>query len=477
MSAHPSDTGAPLQDQEESVSITRVPDTIVIPVQQPERPKPTPLPKLQLFIVFYIQLAEPIASTVIYPFVNQLVRATGVTGGDQRKTGYFAGLIESAFYATEAICVLQWGRASDRLGRKPILLGGLLGMTLSMLGFGLSRKFWSVVLARCAEGALCGNIGVCKGMIAEITDASNMAEAFAYLPMVWAAGATLGPLIGGVLAQPAEHWPKTVGKSLPSQSNRPGFKRALMLPTEDIEKDVATDTANIGQTAAPTTTPDELQESSLRTLRSLLHRRIVTAIICYAFLAFIDQCMVVLQPLMYSSSISLGGLGFSSFAIGLIMGVWGVFNGLFSIFAFPRVLRIFGARRLYMISFAGYLVCLAAFPILGVLARKSGRVDGKVWAVLIIQLVAYMLAYMSYGCIFILVNEGAPRAALGALNGLAQTVASLMRAVAPSTASSLFSASLERTIISGDLVYIVLLVITILGVGASTYIPKPTNSS
>jgi MFS family permease len=83
---------------------------------------------------------------------------------------------ESAFYATEAVCVLQWGRASDRIGRKPVLLGGLLGMTLSMVGFGLSRQFWSVVLARCAEGALCGNIGVIKGMIAELTDASNMAQ-------------------------------------------------------------------------------------------------------------------------------------------------------------------------------------------------------------------------------------------------------------------------------------------------------------
>ena len=56
----------------------------------------TPLPKLQLFILLYLQLAEPIASSVVYPFVNQLVRETGVTGGDDRKTGYFAGLIVSA---------------------------------------------------------------------------------------------------------------------------------------------------------------------------------------------------------------------------------------------------------------------------------------------------------------------------------------------------------------------------------------------
>ncbi|KAJ3003951.1 hypothetical protein NUW54_g5042 [Trametes sanguinea] len=55
--------------------------------------KETPLPKLQLFILLYLQLAEPITSTVIYPFVNQLVRETGITHGDERKTGYFAGLI------------------------------------------------------------------------------------------------------------------------------------------------------------------------------------------------------------------------------------------------------------------------------------------------------------------------------------------------------------------------------------------------
>jgi hypothetical protein len=56
----------------------------------------TPLPKLQLFILFYVQLIEPMASTVIYPFVNQLVRATGITDGDEKRTGYFAGEHEIA---------------------------------------------------------------------------------------------------------------------------------------------------------------------------------------------------------------------------------------------------------------------------------------------------------------------------------------------------------------------------------------------
>lgn len=57
----------------------------------------TPLPKVQLFVLFLIQFAEPITATVIYPFVNQFVRDTGIIGGDERKTGYYAGIIASQF--------------------------------------------------------------------------------------------------------------------------------------------------------------------------------------------------------------------------------------------------------------------------------------------------------------------------------------------------------------------------------------------
>ena len=53
----------------------------------------TPLPWVQLSIVYLIQVAEPVTAAVIYPFINQLVLDTGITGGDERKMGYFAGII------------------------------------------------------------------------------------------------------------------------------------------------------------------------------------------------------------------------------------------------------------------------------------------------------------------------------------------------------------------------------------------------
>jgi hypothetical protein len=229
------------------------------------------------------------------------------------------------------------------------------------------------------------------------------------------------------------------------------------------------------------------------TLRSLLVRPVLLTIVNYAFLAFIDQCFVVLQPLMYSSSISVGGLGFSSFTIGMILGIWGVISGIISIFAFPKVLRRFGIRRLYMAAFASYLVCLTGFPIMSIFVKRSGSVDAKVWIILVLQLVFYILACMGYGkcylfyrlawkiskmtgCIFLYINDGAPRSALGALNGLAQTTASTMRAFAPSTASSLFAVSLERDVVGGNMVYMVLCAITIAGVCASYQLPPRLRS-
>ena len=50
------------------------------------------------------------------------------------------------YFVAEAVTVLQWGRLSDKVGRKPVLLCGLLGTIVSGILFGLSRSFWALAL-------------------------------------------------------------------------------------------------------------------------------------------------------------------------------------------------------------------------------------------------------------------------------------------------------------------------------------------
>ena len=94
----------------------------------------------------------------------QFVRNVGITHGDESRVGYYVGLMvrssvnldtvrashdvfqQSIFFATEALTVLHWSRLSDVVGRKPIILSGLLGLSLSMYSFGLSTTYWGAVL-------------------------------------------------------------------------------------------------------------------------------------------------------------------------------------------------------------------------------------------------------------------------------------------------------------------------------------------
>ena len=67
---------------------------------------------------------------------------------------------ESVFFIAEAMTVVFWGMASDRFGRRPILILGPLGLSIVMLGFGISTQFWSLVMFRCFQGVFNGNIGL-----------------------------------------------------------------------------------------------------------------------------------------------------------------------------------------------------------------------------------------------------------------------------------------------------------------------------
>ncbi|OJA19926.1 hypothetical protein AZE42_03758 [Rhizopogon vesiculosus] len=123
----------------------------------------TPLPWRQFSIILSLQVLEPMTSQVISPFAPQLIRDIGVTNGEEARVGFYVGLLvcnattclinsnalsnqQSLFFATEAFTTFHWSRLSDLVGRRPILLIGLSGISISMYSFGLSRTFWSVIL-------------------------------------------------------------------------------------------------------------------------------------------------------------------------------------------------------------------------------------------------------------------------------------------------------------------------------------------
>lgn len=113
-----------------------------------------------------MRVAEPVALTSIFPYAYKLVLHFQI--GDSSNASFYAGLLISAFSLAECLSGMLWGALSDRLGRKPILLSGCLGTTLSLLLIGFSSNFWMALAARAIGGLLNGNIGIIQTVVAEL---------------------------------------------------------------------------------------------------------------------------------------------------------------------------------------------------------------------------------------------------------------------------------------------------------------------
>ena len=101
------------------------------------------------------RICEPIAFMSIFPYIYYMILSFGITS-DDRQIAIYAGMVTSAFAFAEFSTGVIWGRLSDRLGRKPVLLTGLAGTLLSMLVFGFARNLPVALLGRALGGLLNG---------------------------------------------------------------------------------------------------------------------------------------------------------------------------------------------------------------------------------------------------------------------------------------------------------------------------------
>lgn len=437
----------------------------------PQKKQKTPLPKLQISILVLVQLAEPIASMSVYPYINQLIRELDVTGGNDAVVGYYAGIIESLFFVTQALTVLMWSRLSDRIGRKPVLMIGLFGLGLSMLCFGLSTSFWTLVISRCICGMLNGNSGVMKSMMGELTDSTNMAQGFALIPITWCFGGFFGFVMGGTLARPQDRWPNifpghfwakypyflpcAIAASVVFMSFMFVFLLEETLATKR-KRSIPSNTT--GDQLLDEYRSDESPSENMVAvpLRSLLIRSIIIPVVNQAFLAFLDISIFALMPLFYSTPNYLGGLGFPPQTIGLWMALFGIIDGLFQALFFAKVVDWLGPKRTFYIGISCFIPIMTMFPVMSWLVFSRG-VDYMVTIVLLCQLVIIVMWDMSLASIFMFITASAPtKNVLGAVNGMGQMTASIAHAVGPMFTSSIFAFSKDHNILGGNAVFAIL---------------------
>jgi len=101
---------------------------------------------------------------------------------------------------TQLVTAPLWGRLSDRVGRRPVLLVSLAASALAYLWLGAATALWMLFAARAFAGACAGNIAAAQAYIADVTQPEERARGMGLIGAAFGLGFMLGPALGGLLA-------------------------------------------------------------------------------------------------------------------------------------------------------------------------------------------------------------------------------------------------------------------------------------
>jgi DHA1 family tetracycline resistance protein-like MFS transporter len=149
-----------------------------------------------IFLTIFIDL---LGFGLVLPFLAKEARGTFGVGE------FVATLLGSTYSLMQFLFVPFWGRLSDRVGRRPVLLWSIAGTSLAMAGLGgglaWGRSIFWLFAARVFGGIATANLGTASAYIADITKPEDRAKGMGLIGVAFGLGFILGPGIGGALAK------------------------------------------------------------------------------------------------------------------------------------------------------------------------------------------------------------------------------------------------------------------------------------
>ncbi|KAK3383672.1 major facilitator superfamily domain-containing protein [Lasiosphaeria ovina] len=461
-----------------------------------ERKNGPKLPKQQLAILAVARFAEPLALTSVFPYLPEMIKSFGV---DKNEVARWAGFTGSVFSLSQSFTAVLWGRASDKFGRKPIILTGLLSTMFCFLLWGMSTSLPMALTARAIMGGGNGNVGIIRTMVAELVPQKELQPvAFSLMPLTWSIGSVFGPIFGGFFARPVDQYPSLFGNSvffkkypfalpnfvacgfffisfmtgllflketLESKRDKPDWglqlgeklasklrrrpsprrRKTRRLSYVDDEASAPLLAARTARIAADAKQPSMAEVFTDQTIINL---------VSYTFLTLhsvtYDQVLPVFLnyprqipdetnthlPFKFS-----GGFGIGSDRIGSLYTLYGFCCGVVQFLLFPFLCRRYGAVVCYRAS-------AMVFPIIYILTPYTALVQddtARYVCLITLMLVKGFVVIIGFPCTTImLTNSASSLRILGTLNGFATTFAAVGRAIGPAIAGAIFTRGVDR---------------------------------
>ena len=147
------------------------------------------MPLLVLFVTAFVDM---IGLTMVIPLLP--FYATDFGAG-----ATMVGVLISAFSIAQLIVAPTWGRFSDRYGRRPAILAGLLLTAVAYVLFALAGSIVALLVSRLIQGTGGGTIGVVQAYVADVSKPKERTKSLGWLSVVTSMGAVAGPAFGSAM--------------------------------------------------------------------------------------------------------------------------------------------------------------------------------------------------------------------------------------------------------------------------------------
>ncbi len=151
--------------------------------------------KSPLAVLFLTVFVDLLGFGILIPILPSYAKSFGASAT-------MIGLLGAIYSLAQMLFAPVWGRVSDRVGRRPVILVTAAGACVSYLVFGFAEALWLLFVARAFAGACGANISTAQAYVADVTTPADRARGMGMIGAALGLGFTLGPAIGGLAA----HW-------------------------------------------------------------------------------------------------------------------------------------------------------------------------------------------------------------------------------------------------------------------------------
>jgi MFS family permease len=167
-----------------------------------------------LGVVFLVLFLDLVGFSIVFPLFPAMLDHYAASGWLHHAMGWleqtfpamdhgqraalFGGLLGAVYSGVQFIMAPWWGRLSDRIGRRPVLMFSIAGNLAAYALWVISNDFTLFLISRILAGVMTGNVAVASAAVADITSTENRSKGMAIVGMAFGLGFILGPALGGL---------------------------------------------------------------------------------------------------------------------------------------------------------------------------------------------------------------------------------------------------------------------------------------